>query len=89
MTTTEAIQTLTEYQQSGVLSINPLTIRAAIDKAIEVMQESLNDGILIDIEEGANNWIKAETATGADHWSFKQGAKWAIDKLINSCQQAH
>ena len=44
MTTTEAVQILTEYQRSGVLSINPLTIRAAIDKAIEVMQEVIKPG---------------------------------------------
>ena len=50
MTTTQSIQTLTEYQSwrrgAETPMQDPLTIRAAIDKAIEVMQEVINSATM-------------------------------------------
>ena len=89
MTTTEAIQTLTEYQSwrrgAETPMQDPLTIREAIDKAIEVMQHLPDPSDIFNVEQAACDWLKDQTAKGADHWSFKQGANW-MEMVINQME---
>ena len=96
MKATEAAAILRRYNEwrtGGTdYEYNSAQITEAIDVAIQAMEgwqlqpvTDCNeiDGHIPDAERdaAADRFIAETTAPGADHWSFKQGAKWVIERL--------